>query len=94
MCFNARANARSTSLRALARALFGMSLTLISESVREELDVLLRKCRGSRPLDSRRSDRTVPDDRAAVRRLTDWRFRGNDRCLRYARNDGAQGGIG
>ena len=29
-------------------------------------------------LDSRRSDRTVPDDRAADRRLTDWRFRGDD----------------
>ncbi len=36
-------NVRSTSLRAFARALFGMSLTLISESVREERDVLLRK---------------------------------------------------
>ncbi len=36
-------NVLSTSLRAFARALFGMSLTLISESVREERDVLLRK---------------------------------------------------
>ncbi|MBI4358344.1 MAG: bifunctional folylpolyglutamate synthase/dihydrofolate synthase, partial [Candidatus Omnitrophica bacterium] len=34
--------------------------------------------RGSSTLDSRRSDRSVPDDRAADRRLTDWRFRGND----------------
>ncbi|MBI4358668.1 MAG: phosphoribosylformylglycinamidine synthase subunit PurL, partial [Candidatus Omnitrophica bacterium] len=32
-------------------------------------------------LDSRRSDRSVPDDRAADRRLTDWRFRGNDIIL-------------
>ena len=33
---------------------------------------------GIQILDSRRADRTVPDDRAADRRLTDWRFRGND----------------
>ena len=42
-------------------ALFGENLTFFSESVGD--------------LDSRRSDRTVPDDRAAVRRLTDWRLR-------------------
>ncbi len=49
---HARNLLRSRSMRGAlrcalyARALFGMSLSLISERVREELDVLLQKCVG------------------------------------------------
>ena len=51
--FSARANARSTSLRAFARALFGMSMRLISESVGKNLTFFSEMCRGSKVADSR-----------------------------------------
>ncbi|MBI4367908.1 MAG: methylated-DNA--[protein]-cysteine S-methyltransferase [Candidatus Omnitrophica bacterium] len=44
--------------------------------------VIPRLERGIQRLDSRRSDRTVPDDRAADRRLTDRPVRGNDKEVR------------